>query len=295
MATGRITYQDMLNPIFLHPSDTPTSIQVDKLQGSADYRAWKRSMEINLSLKRKLGFVTGSTTQPTDDATQADLYEICNNMVIAWITHNLSSSIKKSVMFMTSARDIWSNLEERFSVANGSRKYKLNRDLYGLKQNSLSVNDYYTSMKVLWEELDAMNILLISTTTTDETKTLLKTIHQQKEETKLFQFLNGLNETYNPQRSHLLMQNPLPSVESASSTLQQEEAQRELLSLNSDTSETTAIFSRANLDKTIICTACGMKGHRGDKCWTVVGYPKWHPKNPQNLSTSKTKQFNNTR
>lgn len=295
MTTGRITYQDMINPICLHPSDNPMSIQVDKLQGSADYRAWKRSMEINLSSKRKLGFVTGSTTKPTDDATLAELWETCNCMVIAWLTHNVSSSIKKSIMFMTSAKDIWTNLETRFSVTNGSRKYRLDRDLYELKQNSLSVNDYYTAMKVLWEELDAMNSLPVLTTTTTETKALLTCIEQQQEETKLFQFLNGLNEVYNPQRSHLLMLQPLPSVESASSTLQQEEAQRELLHLSkeaSDVSDSSAMFSRTQYDKVTICTACGMKGHIGEKCWTVVGYPNWHPKSNAQTQTNTTKHFN---
>ncbi|XP_074378518.1 uncharacterized protein LOC141720061 [Apium graveolens] len=296
MAAGRITYQDMLNPIFLHPSDGPTSILVDKLQGSTDYRAWKRSMEINLASKRKLGFVTGTTAKSTDDPIQAELWETCNNMVIAWLTCNVSPSIKKSVMFMTNAKDIWSNLETRFSVTNGSRKYKINRELYELKQNSLYVNDYYTAMKVLWEELDAMNILPTITTISTETQTLLNKIHQQKEETKLFQFLNGLNEIYNPQRSHLLMQNPLPSVEEASSALQQEEAQRDLLNINRDISDASAMFSKTNQDRVIVCTACGMKGHRGDKCWTVIGYPRWHPKcNSHNTNQpypSKPKPYN---
>lgn len=92
------------------------------------------------------------------------------------------------------------------------------------------------------------------------------------------------------------MQNSLPSVESASSALQQEEAQRELLHLNKDNVDVSAMFSKTQTDKVTTCTTCGLKGHRGDKCWTIVGYPKWHPKhNPQthnyNTSSPRPKQY----
>lgn len=31
----------------------------------------------------------------------------------------------------------------------------------------------------------------------------------------------------------------------------------------------------------VICSVCGVKGHMKERCWTVVGYPKWHPKYKQ--------------
>ncbi|XP_074337675.1 uncharacterized protein LOC141674873 [Apium graveolens] len=204
--SGRITYQEMLNPLFLHPSDSASSIQVEKLQGSSDYRSWCRSMEINLASKRKLGFVTGTISRLTDDDTKRDMWDTCNNMG-------------------------------------------------------------------LWEELDCLNVLPNVSSPTPETQKLLDAIELQKEEMRLFQFLNGIDEVYGPQRSQLLLSNPLPSVETASAALQQEEAQRDLLNTTKADTESMAMYSKTQnpRNSNLQCTHCGVKGHSTERCWTVIG------------------------
>ncbi|XP_074356794.1 uncharacterized protein LOC141696567 [Apium graveolens] len=231
MANARLSYQDMINPLFLHPSDNANFIQVDKLEGSSDYRAWKRAMEIDLISKRKLGFVKGTVQIPVDDPVKAEMWETSDNI--------------RSVIYMTSSKEIWDNLELRFSLTNGSRKYKLSKDLYDIKQGHLSVNDYYTAMRTVWEELDSMNVLPAIPNPTVE--------------------------------SQLLLANPLPSVENASSVMQQEEVQRELLQGSKpDNNEFLAMYIKGTNSRIFSCTACGGKGHTQDRCWTFVGYPKWH-------------------
>lgn len=169
-------------------------------------------------------------------------------------------------------------MEKRYAVSNGSLKYKLNKEVYSLKQEGSSINEYYTTMKGMWEELDSLDQLPAVTSEADDVLKLLEVLKTQREERRLFQFLNGLNEIYGVQRSHLLMITPLPSVEFTCNTLQQEESQRSIL----DPVESLAMYSRGRND-TPVCGACGVKGHLREKCWTLVGYPKWHPKFKSNF------------
>ncbi|XP_071713161.1 uncharacterized protein [Rutidosis leptorrhynchoides] len=191
---------DFQNPLYLHPSDGPSSLTVpEKLVGAQNFRSWKRSVEIALSTKRKTGFITGSVVRLVDDA-----------------------------------------LERRFALSNGSRKYKLNKDTYAIEQQGLSMSEYYTRMKCVWEELDSMNVLPRFTNVTPEVTLFLAAMNQQKEEQHLFQFLNGLDNKYGAIRSQILLLTPLPSVEMACSMLQQEESQREAFT----GIETIALYSK---------------------------------------------------
>ncbi|GJR80268.1 retrovirus-related pol polyprotein from transposon TNT 1-94 [Tanacetum coccineum] len=273
-ANTQVNSQLVQDPLYLHPSEGPGSLVVhEKLIGAQNYQ--KRLMEIGLSTKRKLGFVRGTVVRMVDPI-QAELWDTCNNVVISWIINSVSDSIAKSIMFVGTASEIWNQLENRFALSNGSRKYKLTKDIYSVKQNGGSVSEYYTRMKCIWEELDSMTQLPVLTNITPEVRNFLNALNSHKSELRLFQFLNGLDEYLSPQRSQILLMNPLPTVENACSLLQQEESQQELNQNSSSSIEITALYSKSDLkDK---CSICGFKWHPPERCWEKVGYPSWHPK-----------------
>ena len=100
---------------------------------------------------------------------------------------------------------------------------------------------------------------------------------KQREEKRLFQFLNGLDDHYSAQRSQSLLMHPLPSVEAACSLLQHKESKRQILDLNKVEYKSTALYSKQQT-KPKVCNQCGTKGHVKEKCWTIIGYPSWNSK-----------------
>ncbi|GKA22323.1 cysteine-rich receptor-like protein kinase 8 [Tanacetum coccineum] len=131
----------------------------EKLIRAQNYKALKRAIEIGLSTKRKLGFLKGIVVRSHTDVNLAKLWDTCNNMMISWIMGFVSESVARSIMFIGTITKIWQQLEMRFSVSDGSRKYRLNKDTYEITQSGCSIGEYYTKMKYVWEELDSLNIL----------------------------------------------------------------------------------------------------------------------------------------
>lgn len=158
-------------------------------------------MEIAFSSKRKLGFINGQVIKDEEDRVKGELWDTCNDTVIGWIMGFVTDSIKQTIMYMLTAKEIWEYLEKRYSVSNGSLKYKLNRDLYNHKQTNSSVNEYYTQMRGIWEELESLDHLPQITTAGEDITRFLEALEKQKEERRLFQFLNGVDEGYSAQRS----------------------------------------------------------------------------------------------
>ncbi|XP_074267149.1 uncharacterized protein LOC141590457 [Silene latifolia] len=181
-------------------------------------------MELALSAKRKLGYVTGTVLKPTTNEAKQDAWMVSNSLVISWILQNVSERIRRLVMFIETAKKIWETLNKRYSVANGVRKLKLNKDSYEIAQDNRPIEEYYTQLQIVWDELENMNNYPKITKMTSEITTYVQAVNKQTEERRLSLFLNGLDKDYKVLRSNILLMSPLPPVDTTFSILLQEEA-----------------------------------------------------------------------
>jgi len=60
-------HKDPSHDLFLHPSDNPNNVLMSDLLNGKNYGTWKKSIEIALIAKNKLGFVLRDCSKP--DAT----------------------------------------------------------------------------------------------------------------------------------------------------------------------------------------------------------------------------------
>ena len=61
--------------------------------------------------------------------------------------------LQPSVVYLKKAREVWLDLQHKFSQGNGPRIFELGKEVCSLFQEDLSINGYYTKFKGLWEEL----------------------------------------------------------------------------------------------------------------------------------------------
>ncbi|XP_042942326.1 uncharacterized protein LOC122276564 [Carya illinoinensis] len=256
-------------------------------------------MMMALKAKNKIGFVNGSISQPSSTDSAYELWERCNNMVSSWIISSVSKEIGGSIICARTAQNMWEDLKNRFTQGNGPRIFQLQKDLSVLTQEDLSVRDYYTRFKSLWDELLDYN--QIPTCTCGALRTCkcdaIKIFLDYQDRQHVIQFLMGLNDCFSHIRGQILMLEPLPNINKVFSLIVQEEKQREISKHNmidtaafmskvQDTNPAMKRFApgkqQQKRDK-LFCTHCGMNNHTVDKCYKVHGYPPGFKQNSTNF------------
>ena len=119
---------------FIHHSDHPGLVLVSKLLNGDNYSGWKRAMVRALNSKNKLGFVNGfvkASSEETDPEGYATCSR-CNDMVHSWIVNSCDPEIADSVTYYSSAHEVCEDLHERFSQANATHIFGIQRDIASL-------------------------------------------------------------------------------------------------------------------------------------------------------------------
>ena len=75
--------------------------------------------------------------------------------VISWLVNNMEPNIVLDVLFLTSAKMIWDMLKETYDhEKNISCVFKIYEKFFSLQQGDRSVQEFYTSLRSLMDELD---------------------------------------------------------------------------------------------------------------------------------------------
>lgn len=209
LASGRSAIHDPLSPYVLHHSDNPGLSLVSQPLIGDNYSSWSRVILIALTLKNKVGFIDGSIMAPdaTDSLFQSWIRN--NNVVISWILNSVSKEIYASIMFSTSAVEIWNDLRESFQQSNGPRIFQLHREIISLTQDNMSVRVYFTKLKSLWDELSNFRLSWTCEKCTCGGVKDLSLFHQNE---YVMQFLLGLNEAFTQVWGLLLLMEQLPHI-----------------------------------------------------------------------------------
>ncbi|XP_021753791.1 uncharacterized protein LOC110719198 [Chenopodium quinoa] len=216
--------QDPISSFYLHPFDSPSMKLVSEKFNGTGYGDWKRSMHISLLAKNKLGFVDGSIIKPAPDSTSLKAWERCNSMIISWILGVLDQNLARSVLYFSTAREIW----ERYGASYGTVLYTLEQSINEINQGEDDVSTtFYTKIKRLWDQLDDVDPLPMchcANCTCHIAQRMLKS----QQDKRLVVFLMKLNDGFEVVRGTILLMQPMPLIYHAYRLLMQEEKHKKL-------------------------------------------------------------------
>ncbi|XP_048231267.1 uncharacterized protein LOC125370296 [Ricinus communis] len=230
-------FDNPTDPFYLHHSDQPGLVLVTQLLNEENYSTWSRAMLMALSIKNKEGFV---------------------------------NDIGASIIYINSAHEIWADLEERYSNTNSIHLFHVEEAIHNCKQDNMTIGGYYTKLKGLWDERDALCNIPTCTCGT------MKEVLQFQQNQKTMKFLMGLNEVYSAVRGQILLIDPLPTVNKTYSLILQDEKQRGISKGGTPMVEASAFAVKNNSRNSernsnvknphLKCGTCNKIGHTSETC-----------------------------
>jgi len=282
---------DTDSPFYVHPSESPTSLNITpKLDGS-NYLAWSCSMQRAPGTKNKLVFIDGSTPIPDFEDLNRRAWERCNYLLRLWILNSVLDSIAQTILFHDTAISAWEDLKERFAKVDCVRISSLHSTINNLKQGTKSVLEYFLELRTLWDELNSHRPIptcnCVHTCRVDS----IRIAKQYRVEDQIMQFLTGLNESFSVVKTQILLVDPLLPIKKVYSLVVQEERQNFLLptpiSIDESTISVNAYDSKrfagnkgkgpsgasTNKSGSRFCTFCNRYNHTVEFCYLKHGHP----------------------
>ncbi|KAG6385467.1 hypothetical protein SASPL_154302 [Salvia splendens] len=248
-----------------------------KLNGS-NYMLWSRAFLLFLGSQKKKSHVQTAPPATTDANYDTWCADDCS--VMTWLLNSLEPAISQNIMCLDSAKAMWDALREMFfNDKNVSRIFELYEKLFSHTQDTQSVNDYFSTLKGLADEILVYHPLSCDATTRAK----------QWEEFMVAKFLSGLNADLQPLRDSLMASDDIPTLSNAlSRVLRVSTGRTESTSFDNSAMSARGRGSYGGCGRgqgrgrgpgrgfhDRLCDHCGRSNHESDKCWKKFGKPDW--------------------
>ncbi|XP_074266527.1 uncharacterized protein LOC141589800 [Silene latifolia] len=203
---------------------------------------WKREILMSCATKNKDGLLDGTCPMPPSTDKCHKQWKRCDFMVMRWISNSLDKKIRENFKYVGTSREFWCEFVERFGQSNALEVYQLTKDLGDIAQANLSLVEYYSKMKNLWETLDSIDPLPSCSCGKIGlcTCALVKKMIDRENNAKIIQFLMNLNSSYDGVRTQILSLDPLPSINKILALLQKVERQKQITETVSNLADSSA-------------------------------------------------------
>ncbi|CAH9146114.1 unnamed protein product [Cuscuta epithymum] len=272
---------DCMSPYYIQSGDKPGDVFVTSLLRDGNYGDWLDEMSNALYAKNKFGFVNGDLPMPEAKSPYLPYWQRANAMVKGWLNSSMELELRQSVKFKT-AREIWTDLEERFGKESAPRAYELRCSLGAVRQDNQSVSAYFSRLRKIWDEMASIT----KAPTCDCGKctcNLVKRMNEIRDREHLYDFLMGLDDYYASLKSQILATRPIPTLTFAYHLISEGEQHRNIASTRKSGLEGAAFQTQgkplidggrkvSNKDGRF-CTHCGKTNHSYETCFEIVGYP----------------------
>ena len=182
-------------------------------------------------------------------------------------------------------KTLWNGIETLFSSGrDGLQIFDLTVKANKIQQGNESIERYYSKLITLWKEIDRGQPNPIK----DPNDIII--YNRLTQQNRLYQFLAGINDSFDKDRRDLLLEDPLPTVEEAYSSIRHETMRRGIIKQEPSSDldslgiggsfivrKTERSYRRDDYKSHLKCTHCGGTRHTRSECFKLVGYPEWWP------------------
>ena len=80
-------------------------------------------------------------------------WETNNAKMITWINNSVEHFISTQLAKYETTKGVWDHLQKLFTQSNFVKQYQLEDDIRAIHQKNMSIQEFYSAMTDLWDQL----------------------------------------------------------------------------------------------------------------------------------------------